>query len=488
FTAPTGDCKNGTYIVTFSAGDECGNIATTTANIVVNDNVAPTLPELPTGGDLGCNPVPPTCVDDLMATDNCAGQIPVVCEAGDIIEDPCGHMTQVFTYTATDDCGNSSSETVTYTWIEDDLQINCPSPVYLDCEDIGETVGDISRVEYEYNNWKAGFTASATCGYTDNMNDFPALTYNNDASISLEFTYMVDGICEHKECTSTFYVPACCETAYGYYDENSICFLEAGLKFNNWGWTTQFTPVDGIGNWTMTLYSGAGAANDVTLCDPTDNPDFKGTAVGTVNVTYANNTVTLTYDLYENYSMSQAQVFIGCEPFPKLKNGKYTNALGSYTYNADVLTMAQDLTVEFTDVTGPFWLITHAVACEIVPEIPKPSTTSEPATKDANLACSSVNSPLTKVTKKTIPVLTKVYPNPFSKSVSFEIEALEDTRVRVDIFNNTGSLIDVIYDENLLKGDVRSVILDGSTFMQGEYIYRVSTNAGFVSGTIVKAR
>ena len=72
--------------------------------------------------------------------------------------------------------------------------------------------------------------------------------------------------------------------------------------------------------------------------------------------------------------------------------------------------------------------------------------------------------------------------------MSFELKALEDTRVRVDIFNNAGSLINVIYDEDLTKGDVKTVILDASNYTQGDYIYRVSTNTGAVTGTIVKAR
>jgi hypothetical protein len=72
---------------------------------------------VPADEDLGCNPELPTCNVDVTATDGCS-EATVVCTPGEILEDGC-ERSQTFTYTATDDCGNTVSATTTYTWKED---------------------------------------------------------------------------------------------------------------------------------------------------------------------------------------------------------------------------------------------------------------------------------------------------------------------------------------------------------------------------------
>ncbi|WP_163708036.1 hypothetical protein, partial [Mangrovibacterium lignilyticum] len=108
----------GSYTLTLTVSSD-GLICNSECELVVGvvDNEAPVLPELPAGGDLGCNPTPPVCIDNLIATDNCAGEIAVVCEAGEITGD-CS-KSQTFTYTATDACDNSSVGEVIYAWKED---------------------------------------------------------------------------------------------------------------------------------------------------------------------------------------------------------------------------------------------------------------------------------------------------------------------------------------------------------------------------------
>src|SRR5690606_13394031 len=86
--------------------------------ISVDDTLAPVLPDLPDGGNLGCNPTPPSCAEGLKATDNCDGEIAVSCVPGTITGEGCD-KEQIFTYSATDSCGNTATETVSYTWKED---------------------------------------------------------------------------------------------------------------------------------------------------------------------------------------------------------------------------------------------------------------------------------------------------------------------------------------------------------------------------------
>ncbi len=102
---------------TYTAVDLCGNeISKTITYTWKIDHEAPVLSNLPTGGNLGCNPPSlPECNDfNVIATDNCDGSDIVYCDQigpeGDCF------MTLVFVFTATDLCGNEVSETVTYTY------------------------------------------------------------------------------------------------------------------------------------------------------------------------------------------------------------------------------------------------------------------------------------------------------------------------------------------------------------------------------------
>src|SRR4030042_1872139 len=91
-----------------------------TASTLVQDISAPVLADLPGGGDLGCNPTLPVCDTGVTASDNCDGDISgdVVCTPGQIEEDGC-YRSQIFNYYVEDECGNSDSDDVTYTWKED---------------------------------------------------------------------------------------------------------------------------------------------------------------------------------------------------------------------------------------------------------------------------------------------------------------------------------------------------------------------------------
>ncbi len=62
-------------------------------------------------------------MEGLLAFDDCAGEVPVVCTAGPIVGEG-NDNSQTFMYTATDACGNAATGTVTYTW-----QTYCPASI-----------------------------------------------------------------------------------------------------------------------------------------------------------------------------------------------------------------------------------------------------------------------------------------------------------------------------------------------------------------------
>ncbi|MCL6294936.1 hypothetical protein [Jejuia spongiicola] len=115
--------------------------------------------------------------------------------------------------------------------------------------------------------------------------------------------------------------------------DDSTCFLEDG--FNRWGWT--IGPLS-EGEYTYDVYAGAGQ------CD-TD----KGELVGTATVKYDSGDVTVTYDIDEDYTVSETHTYAGNDPYPT-KNGSDTVAPGQYTITPNL--------------SGDIYVIAHAVVCE----------------------------------------------------------------------------------------------------------------------------
>ncbi|PKP36598.1 MAG: hypothetical protein CVT97_08640, partial [Bacteroidetes bacterium HGW-Bacteroidetes-14] len=121
--AGTGCEKSQTWMANFT--DECGNAA---AEVSVTytwneDSEAPVL-TVPTAGlALGCNPSSLPTVSSVIeassATDNCG--TPTITAVEGAVTGTCS-KSQAFTVTATDACGNTDVETVTYTWVDDDSE------------------------------------------------------------------------------------------------------------------------------------------------------------------------------------------------------------------------------------------------------------------------------------------------------------------------------------------------------------------------------
>lgn len=103
---------------TYTATDECGNSVTATTTYTwTEDLTPPVLVNVPADQFLGSNPELPACNSGVTAIDEC-GEATVTCSPGQIIQND-NQRSQTFTYTATDNCGNTSSATTTYTWTED---------------------------------------------------------------------------------------------------------------------------------------------------------------------------------------------------------------------------------------------------------------------------------------------------------------------------------------------------------------------------------
>lgn len=139
------ECE-GTYLIqnTWQGTDACGNRTTVTNLVQVTDNDAPQFNGLPEDLFLECGDITPLPAQ-LTATDDCSG---VTVTSVDVtVPTDCGYVIER-TYTATDDCGNSTEYMQNITFTDNDAPVfsSLPADMMLDC---GETVPDVEFISAE---------------------------------------------------------------------------------------------------------------------------------------------------------------------------------------------------------------------------------------------------------------------------------------------------------------------------------------------------
>ena len=147
--------------------------------------------------------------------------------------------------------------------------------------------------------------------------------------------------------------PGTCETAFAF-DPNGACFLDidedgdGNGDFNRWGWSIGAL---GEGSYSYTLYAGAGQ------CDLS-----KGTAVGTVGITYSGGDVIVTYSADSGFGIEETHVYVGGEILPRNNQGEFTVAPGRYGNIHDDLNRTSSDTYVLT-ASGNIYVVAHAVVC-----------------------------------------------------------------------------------------------------------------------------
>jgi len=224
---------------------------------------------------------------------------------------------------------------------------------------------------------------------------------------------------------------------------------------------------------SLDLYGGAAD------CDRS-----KGTIVGSVEIYFvkvSNNeyNAEVTYFMNSGFTLNQVHIYAGSTIVPKV--GKtYTVSPGQYTYNSPILDDVSSwgpVTLSVPAKTD-FYMIAHAVVCG-VPELWIPEG------PDA-LESMSALEPVSRIASDSYNLV--VYPNPFSTSTNFEISMNTDSWVRIEIFSNSGTPVQVILDEDLKQGDSRSISFDGTRYPNTLFIYRITTKDRTQSGMIMRSR
>jgi len=141
-----------------------------------------------------------------------------------------------------------------------------------------------------------------------------------------------------------------CETAYAFGGDQEDCFINH--DFGNWGWSNGPLEPD---TYTYDIYAGAGQ------CDIN-----KGELVGTLTVVYDGITATVTYDMFAGFTMDEVHLYVGNAQFPLDNKGNPTVAPGKYPVGEEFDEPQITFTESF-DVSGPIYVIAHAVVCAGIP-------------------------------------------------------------------------------------------------------------------------
>ncbi|MCC6458957.1 MAG: T9SS type A sorting domain-containing protein, partial [Saprospiraceae bacterium] len=109
-TMTPGSCPaNRTILRTWLAQDECGNTATATQTINIQDTQAPSFSNAPANLSIACGAALPS-LPAVLAIDNCDTYVPVT-YLGETSTGPNCPYTVTRTWTVADDCGNASTHT-----------------------------------------------------------------------------------------------------------------------------------------------------------------------------------------------------------------------------------------------------------------------------------------------------------------------------------------------------------------------------------------
>ncbi len=117
----------------FTATDACGNVAVATQIVTIIDNEPPVLFGVPQAAGFSCNELSQTY--DVTAMDNCTENVEVLYEE-EITNDDCV-ISVVRTWTATDDCGNTTVATQEFSFMDvESPQITGDAEVFVECANL----------------------------------------------------------------------------------------------------------------------------------------------------------------------------------------------------------------------------------------------------------------------------------------------------------------------------------------------------------------
>ncbi|NNC83766.1 MAG: T9SS type A sorting domain-containing protein, partial [Flavobacteriales bacterium] len=174
-----GDFCQMTITRTWTAMDNCGNSAIATQTINVSDTSAPVLIGVPEDDEVECENIPAPAVPS--ATDNCDDDVTITFDE-EVSTGECPY-TITRTWTASDDCGNSSIGVQVITVIDTIAPVigDYPITISVDCDQLDD------------------LTIPVTDNCSEVTIDYIDIQFSGDCYGTLERTWIVSDACGNSE-------------------------------------------------------------------------------------------------------------------------------------------------------------------------------------------------------------------------------------------------------------------------------------------------
>jgi len=143
-----------------------------------------------------------------------------------------------------------------------------------------------------------------------------------------------------------------CETAFAFARGRARQFVEFPLSGSDrgaWGWTNG--PFDN-GIYELEMRAAAGPCGS-----------GQQVVVGMLYVFYHSSIATIVYEMDSNYTMEEVRLYVGSEPLPRDAQGRITSDPGGFPYTADALGGVADHIFVAYDLSGPIYVVAHAIVC-----------------------------------------------------------------------------------------------------------------------------
>ncbi|WP_297098295.1 T9SS type A sorting domain-containing protein [uncultured Draconibacterium sp.] len=409
---------------------------------------------------------------DPQVTENDWDEVyPVLCEGDTItvtwtIEDLCDETTASATFGVAADTEKPTAD-------------NCPEPVDIGCDP-------------EYVDWMPMDTVtwSDNCGVADKGVIEGTPTVSDDGCYyEVVHTHWAVDYCGNRETceqTITWMINQYggCETAFARLDEElsetndtlgARCFLEDG--YSRWGWTNLIQEGK---TYYMPIYAGA------AQCD-----ESKGTHVGTAVVNFeSEGVITVYYDLFDGWILSEAHIYAGEDMYPSMKNGKPTVAPGQYNIVYEGAQPLDGFDLELTGAPKSVFIIIHAVTC-----IPQCVCDIDYFNQQASLSGSVMiaqdkgkGNGKKKVETEDLDLLEsefKAFPNPFDEVVNFEFVPAVSGHAVLEIHNMLGQRIVRLLDKPVEAGELQRVEFRPETEISGMYLYKLDIDGDIRIGKLI---
>ena len=150
----------GTITRTWTVTDNCGNTTTDSQTLSVQDNTDPVLVGVPADATVECDAIPAAAT--VTATDNCDPTLTVAFNEVAAVVEGCGTITR--TWTVTDNCGNTTTDSQTLSVQDntDPVLVGVPADATVECDAI---------------------PAAATVTATDNCDPTLTVAFNEVAAV-----------------------------------------------------------------------------------------------------------------------------------------------------------------------------------------------------------------------------------------------------------------------------------------------------------------